>query len=161
MFAVKVVTGGSPGATEYDEEVVLRLPNEAQAFKEAQSLPGTKDIFHEHPTRDAAPDALMARVHVDGGIDYYVNPNQGRCASCGGPYTEEAGPRYPSAIPGMCLACVVEHFDADHWVECFPADEDGPPAKVRLTDGREFDILLYPEDEATLLASPEVEAVTR
>lgn len=42
------------------------------------------------------------------------------CASCGHAY-EGRGPHLPSAVPGMCVACVAENFDCA-WQECIPAD---------------------------------------
>lgn len=89
------------------------------------------------------------------------------CRCCGKPYTETAGPQYASAIPGLCLACVAEHFDADHWLECWPIgdEEFAVPFTATLADGTELSVLLdvdiQEESVALIAASPEVKKIER
>lgn len=62
IYEVKVVTGGTPGATEYDEANVSRAETQSGAVRAALALPGTKDVL--------VRGRKVARVHVDGGVDY-------------------------------------------------------------------------------------------
>lgn len=61
MFEVKKVVGGRYPDTEYDP-YVQQANSREDAIEMCHGITGTKDIF-ENGER-------IARVHVDGGIDY-------------------------------------------------------------------------------------------
>lgn len=82
------------------------------------------------------------------------------CRSCGNEFTDAAGPHYASAVPGLCVTCVAEFFEADHWVECWPAHEDSPYVTVMLTAGPAYEIQLEPNEWELLMEAPEVAGIS-
>lgn len=69
-YAILTVTGGNAaeGRTEYDEPNRQAADTFRGATQLALTMPGTKDIFNNQ--------IVVARVHVDGGIDHYVPTGQ-------------------------------------------------------------------------------------
>ena len=67
MYEIKIVTGRNDDGTTYDEENVIRVADESAAIREALTLPGTKDVLR--PEGELLQP--VARVHVDGGVDWY------------------------------------------------------------------------------------------
>jgi len=63
MFTIKTVTGGRFPDTEYDESLTVAVISLDEAIEYAVEQGVTQDIFQRQTRR--------ARVHVDGGVDYF------------------------------------------------------------------------------------------